>query len=268
MASAAGTRQWCTRMGINDLIKRFVGKKKKPLIFVGARDRIDMMKYHAEDCGHEVVGILDKYYYGNTAEIRGIPIIGSEDQLLDPNDKQAQQWKKDYGFVLTSWWTGEQFTGKHGLDNGVVRQQRADLLDQAGVDCPTLIHPTAFFVDHDGRSCTIGKGVIISAFCNIGPDAIIGDYSFIDIYVGFYLDVKIGRNSIIGTNTGLAHTIVGEHVRIGADSWSLGINGYVTIGDNATLWHNSRITKDVPPGHFHTTDGRVMERFDRKRRTQ
>ena len=59
----------------------------KKLILVGSRRNLTDIVYTAQDLGYEVVGILDKHYWGNTATIDNVPVIGSEDELLDPGNQ-------------------------------------------------------------------------------------------------------------------------------------------------------------------------------------
>jgi len=245
--------------------------RPKPIIFVGARNCIKLIQYIAEDCGYEVIGILDKYYYGNTTDIAGIPIIGSEEQLLDPSDKQAIKWKKTCAFALTSWWDGRQYLGGHGLDNEIVRLERANLLDRAGVNCPNLIHPNSTWY---GRlaNARLGKGIIISGECAFGVDIEIGDYSFIEFGVFLHNEVKIGRNSSISGWAGLAHTEIGNNVRVGPGVWcvptkparKLLTSPKITVGDNSVLWINSKVYDSVPADSIHTTDGRILKRFEKR----
>jgi hypothetical protein len=87
----------------------FVANKKN-LILVGVRQNLIDIKQIAKRNNYKIIGILDKYYYGNTAQASDIPIIGSEEWLLDDTNAQAQQWKKQCSFFMSSWWDGRQHT--------------------------------------------------------------------------------------------------------------------------------------------------------------
>ena len=99
---------------------------KKKLILVGSRRNLDDIVSAAQVCGYKIIGILDKHYWGNTQEICGIPVIGSEEELLVPDNK----WSK-YNFFPANWWDGKQAIGDNTFDGDQLRKERLDLLDKA-----------------------------------------------------------------------------------------------------------------------------------------
>lgn len=226
------------------------------------REAIDMARYAVEDCGYQVVGILDKYYFGNTDQYRGIPIIGSEDQLLDPNDPQAQEWRT-YDFLLTSWWTGAQFIGRGGLDDELVRLERARLLKNAGLSCPTIIHPD---VNFRGRreTVTVGAGSIILPDVTFGPRNSIGEFSFVDWGASLYTEVHIKNNVIIGAQASLDHATVEDNVRIGAGSMVVPIGlrniGQLTVGRNSVVWMGCHAYKNIPDDSMWTKGDKIISK--------
>jgi hypothetical protein len=239
-------------------------KKKKPIIFVGARHAIDVPQRVAEDCGYHVIGILDKYYYGNTDTIKGIPIIGSEDQLLDMHDRQGQDWLKNCSFALTSWWNGDQYLGHHGLDDEIVRQNRVKLLEQSGAVCPTLIHPSVKFHAR-AETVTVGAGTLIDADSTFGPNMIIGNYCYIDWCVSMYTDVTIKNNVIVGAKSNLGHVTLEDNVRIGVSSLVVPVGskqqGHMTIGKDSVVWIGCHAYKDVPDHHVWTKGDKILKRY-------
>lgn len=230
------------------------------------RDAIDMAQCTVEDCGYEVVGILDKYYYGNTDQFRGIPIIGSEDQLLDPNDSQAQEWR-GYDFLLTSWWTGAQYIGRGGLDDEAVRLERAKLLTDAGLSCPTIVHPSVVF---RGRreSVNIDTGSIILPDVTFGPRNSIGKFSFVDWGASMYTEVHVKNNVIIGAEASLDHATIEDNVRIGAGSMVVPIGlrnvGQLTVGRNSTVWMGCHAYKNIPEDSMWTKGDKIISKTLKK----
>jgi acetyltransferase-like isoleucine patch superfamily enzyme len=245
-----------------NLLKLF--QRPKPIIFVGVRMAIDMIQHVAEDCGYRVVGIIDKYYYGNTEKIKGIPIIGSEDWLLDPDNKQAQYWLKNYNFALTSWWDGRQYLGRHGLDNEALRCQRAELLEQAGANCPPLIHPSVKFRGRKEK-VQIGKGTIIESDCTFGPNITIGKFCYLDWCVSMYTNVHLQNNVIVGAKANLGETTVDDNARLGVATLTAPIglkqNDHITVGKNSVIWMGCHAYKNIPDDHVWTKGDKIIARY-------
>ena len=230
---------------------------KKKLILVGSRTNLSDIITAAEDCGYKIIGILDKHYWGNTEKICGIPVIGSEEELLDPNSK----WRK-YNFFPANWWDGKQAIGDV-FDADQLRRERIDLLDKSGVNVVNLIMNSRVDWIHNKRDFTIGKGVLILAGAKIGEHVSIGDYSILDWDVKLSAFNKIGRNSTIGYDTLLAHTDIGDNVRIGVRCVLIPSRKkrVLTVGNNAIVYIGSLVLDDVPEDSVYTMHGRTRKRF-------
>jgi carbonic anhydrase/acetyltransferase-like protein (isoleucine patch superfamily) len=239
-------------------------RRPKPIIFVGARMAIDMVQHVAEDCGYKVVGILDKYYYGNTKDIKGIPVIGSEDWLLDTKNKQAQKWLKTHSFALTSWWDGRQFLGRQGTDNEALRLERANLLEKVNANCPVLIHPSVKFRGRKEK-VTIGKGTIIEADCTFGPNISIGNFCYLDWCVSMYTNVHLHNNVIVGAKANLGEATVKNNCRIGVATLTAPIglrqNDHITVGENSVVWMGCHAYKNIPDNHVWTKGDKIITRY-------
>jgi acetyltransferase-like isoleucine patch superfamily enzyme len=239
----------------------FVANKKN-LILVGVRQNLADVKQIAERTNYCIVGILDKYYYGNTIEVNGIPIIGSEEWLLDSDNQQAQRWKKQNCFFMSSWWDGRQFTPHTpGLDNEQVRKDRIDLLDRSGVEVINLIHP---FADIRNENFTIGRGVLINAYVGITDNISIGDYSVLDYQCRITAHTNIGRNVIIGGHSLTASVNIEDNVRIGVNCTIISTKkdfSRLTIGQGSVIHIASVVTDDVPPGYIYTRHERMLRKF-------
>ena len=80
--------------------------KRRPLIFVGSRQMMRELAVIAELNDIEVLGILDHHYPDQIAG--DLSVIGDERTLLDPDNKQAQQWLRTCNFFPGNWHNGEQ----------------------------------------------------------------------------------------------------------------------------------------------------------------
>lgn len=228
---------------------------KKKLVLVGSRKNLADIIETAKHSGYKIIGILDKHYWGNTTEICGIPVIGSEEELLVPNNK----WAK-YNFFPANWWDGKQALGQE-FDADTLRRQRLELLDKAGVTVVNLISKDVHWF-HSKRNLTLGKGIMILSNASIGSDVVIGDYSVID-WDTRLVDTTVGRNSIIGAASILAHVNVGSNVRIGVRSTMIPSRkkDLLTIGNNAIVYIGSLVLDDVAENGIYTMHGKTRQRF-------
>jgi len=89
-----------------------------------------------------------------------------------------------------------------------------------------------------GANTTIDRGS--------GPDTVIGAGSKIDNLVQIAHNVKLGRNCVIVSQTGISgSTQVGDFVMMGGQS---GLTGHLEIGDGARVGAQSGVMRDVEPG--------------------
>lgn len=230
---------------------------RKKLILVGSRNNLWDIIDAANESGYHIIGILDSHFYGNTEEICGIPIIGSEQELLDPNSK----WRK-YNFFPANWWDGKQAIGK-GVYNGErLRQERIDLLDRSGVNVVNLINDKHIHWFNHKRNLKLGKGILMLSNVRVGANVTIGDYSVIDWDAGL-ADTTVGRNSIIGVDCILAHCAIGNDVRVGVRSVLIPSRRkhVLTVGDRAIVYIGSTVLDDVAPDSVYSMHGKTMMRF-------
>lgn len=229
----------------------------KKLILVGSRQNLDDIITAAQICGYKIIGILDKHYHGNTNSICGIPVIGSEEELLNPDS----QWRK-YSFFPANWWDGKQAVGNQTFNGDDLRRQRLDLLDRAGVNVINLVMDPYVHWLHFRRNFTIGKGVLILAGARIGANVSIGDYCVIDWDVRL-IQTELGRNTVIGTDSLLAHVKTGNNVRIGVRSLLIPSRkkDLLTLENDAIVYINSLVLDDVPEGSVYTMYGQTRKRF-------
>jgi sugar O-acyltransferase (sialic acid O-acetyltransferase NeuD family) len=102
-----------------------------------------------------------------------------------------------------------------GIANLKFRKEIAESLIKKGARFLTYIHPGAFV----SESAKIGKGVVISYNCTIGPNAEIGDFSMINARASIAHDSKVGSFNFIGPNVCLSgFTSVGNENLFGINS--------------------------------------------------
>jgi acetyltransferase-like isoleucine patch superfamily enzyme len=230
---------------------------KKKLILVGSRRNLDDIVSAAQVCGYKIIGILDEHYWGNTEKICGIPVIGSEEELLDPKNK----WRK-YNFFPANWWDGKQAIGDNTFDGDQLRKERLDLLDKAEVRVINLIMDPHIHWFTFKKNFKVGKGVLILAGAKIGSDVEIDDYCAVDWDVRL-VSSHLGRNTIVGVDTTLAHVKTGKNVRIGVRSTLIPSRkkSLLTVGDNAIIYIGSLVLDDVPTDSVYTMHGKTRKRF-------
>ena len=242
---------------------------KRPLIFVGSRNLINDMAIAAEADGREIIGVLDQRFWGNQATVGGgkIPVIGSEDWLLDTNNATAQQWLRTCDFIVASYWDGGQHL-EGGFDPGQARLNQIRILEQSGANIINLIHPSAMVDGLYSRygDITIGRGVFLNrGFLTVSSGVVIGDHFVGEASAVLGDGVTIGHNTIMAPHAFAYQCSIGSNVYMGAftrvNIWHK--KSPINIGNHVTIFTNAEVIKDIPDGHMYTADGRVL----RKRKT-
>lgn len=230
---------------------------RKKLILVGSRTNLWDIIDAAHESNYHVIGILDSHFYGNTAEICSLPVIGSEQELLDPSSK----WRK-FNFFPANWWDGKQALGKGVYDGEKLRKERIDLLDRSGVRVINLINDKKIHWFNRKRNLKLGKGILMLSNASIGVNVSIDDYSVIDwdSKISF---TTIGRNSIIGADSIIAHCAIGNDVRIGVRSVLIPSRGkqVLTVGDRAIVYIGSTVLDNITADTVYTMHDRTRARF-------
>lgn len=240
---------------LNQMLNKIRNLFRKKLILVGSRNNLLDIIVAAEHSGYRIIGILDSHYWGNTNSICGIPVIGSEQELLDPNC----QWRR-YEFFPANWWDGRQAL-KSGYDADRLRQDRLDLLDRSGVRVANLVSRDVHWF-HNKRNFVIGKGVLVLGNASIGADVTLGNYSVVDWDARLQY-TKVGRNAIVGAASILAHVDVGDNARIGLRSTVIPSRkkDLLSVGNGAIIYIGSLVLDDVPADSVYTMYGQTRKRL-------
>jgi UDP-3-O-[3-hydroxymyristoyl] glucosamine N-acyltransferase len=174
------------------------------------------------------------------------------------------------------------------IDDKVVIYPNVTIMDDANIGMGTKIFPSVFignrvsigencYIDSgakigtsgfgfprskDGKieripqigSVKIGNNVYIGANTTIDRGAIentiIGDNTKIDTLVQIAHNLKVGKECLIISQSGIAgSTKIGDYVTIAAQ---VGIVGHLTIGDGAIVGAKSGVSKSIPKGEIYS----------------
>lgn len=187
-----------------------------PTIIIGARaDGHAKVVLEMLDAGdkYEVIGFIDDDKTKMGAEVRGIKVIGTTEDLKDLKQNKGVK------------------AGIVAIGNNPMRRALSEKIEKAGLELINAIHPTVHF-DSDveiGKGCYIGQGVIVVTGTKIGNcvnihtgatidhDNIIEDGANLGPGVHTAGRVKIGRDAFLGTGAiVIPDASVGENSIVGA----------------------------------------------------
>lgn len=201
----------------------------KPLIFLGSSSNIILFAETAEKMGIDIAGVVDDNYWGNTAEVSGIPFIGSE------NSFDFEKYRKTHTFFVSP-----SVSPIHTND----RRKRLKMIaiaEQNELQLQSLIN----------GFCEIGKTAILEQGCYIGYISAIGHGAVIKSHSQIHTCAGVSHNSVIGKNSVveryasmLSNTKIGENVHMGLGS-TLAKDGGLTVGNNAVIHPKVTVMRDV-----------------------
>jgi UDP-3-O-[3-hydroxymyristoyl] glucosamine N-acyltransferase len=214
---------------------------KKKLIILGHSENIQRILDLAQD-QYNTVGIVDDNYFGNTEQLNGLPIIGTEKNIGSVLD---QHHDADF-FVATPLTFGSSRSQQY------TNQKRLRLIltiEQHQLPTTNFIHPTAIVP----ATTVIGQGIFIDAYTVLQNHVTIKDYAFIKE------QICIGHHSVIGKNTNLgtqcyigAHVDIGENCFIGIKSALITSDFKLHIGTNSITHPGTVIHRDLPENSLAT----------------
>lgn len=187
----------------------------KKIIIVGAfHEMVEL----CEDCGYQIVGIVDNKLQG---KFMGYPVIGT-----DAEANQLYTSYSDCDIVITP-------------DVPAVRIKLSKLYSQAGFSFATVISPKATI----SRSATIGEGTIVQSGVNVSSSTVVGTFVKLNTNANVMHDNKVGDYATIAPNVVLLGCVnVGRSCYIGANSTIL---PNLIIGAAATVGAGAVVTKNV-----------------------
>jgi sugar O-acyltransferase (sialic acid O-acetyltransferase NeuD family) len=134
---------------------------------------------------------------------------------------------KNWGFVC-------------GLGNSISRKFVETLLQNAGMELVTLVHPSAQI----GKNVSIGEGSIISANSILSTNIKIGKSVQINFNCIIAHDVVIGDYATLGQSVNLTGGVtLEENVTVHTKACVL---PNITIGEKSTVGAGSVVTKNIP----------------------
>jgi UDP-perosamine 4-acetyltransferase len=171
--------------------------------------------------GYACVGLLDRNPSLHERIILGVPVLGDETVLDDPQ-------YRDVSIFL-------------GVGDNT---DRKELWDRFRHRFPILsaIHKSSLFTFVD----SIGTGLVCMSQANIGPNVRIGDNVIVNTGSIIEHDCVIGDHTHISPGSVLCGRVtVEEGAMIGAGAT---VREYLTVGAWATVGCGAVVVKDVPPG--------------------
>ena len=229
----------------------------KPIALVGYRSGLDLLIDIADELGVEIAGVFDQFFFGNTAELDGIPVIGNEEDITE-NDINK------YNFLLSSGWVGHSNIGNYTHNGDQLRKRRIKIFRERNLPMANLISPSAFV----SPKTVVGQSVVIARDCYVRAKSYIGDFAYLDSGSAVAHDVVLGENVIMTPYSFVAgHINVGNNVMIGAGS--MVVNSYsdrvMNIGNDVKIMAGSTVMRDIPDGKMFSNTGRVLRRIDLKK---
>ena len=226
----------------------------KPVAFIGTRSGYDGIFQAADDLGIPIAGWFDRYYAGNTAEIGGYPILGSD---LDISQQDCER----YDFFLASHYSGDPVMHNPAHNGQTLRLERIKLIRERNLPLINLITPSAYI----HPTVVMGQGVYVGHNAIVRAHCVLGDFSYLCHGSGLGHHVHLEENVVI-----LAHGVVGGDVLFKRNSM-VGINATVvntehnqpmTIGENTKIAAGAAVYKSVEDNKFVSVQGRVMKKID------
>lgn len=229
-------------------------KKRRPVALIGYKSGIDSITQTADELGVEIVGIYDKYFYGNTNDWMGIPFIGDEEKI----DPVAS---KHLDFFISGSYSGVGNYENPEHNGLALRLKRIQIVKEKELSlcnfiCPTsYIHPTV----------KLGQGIMIADQCSIRGWTTIGDFTMIEHMTCTGHHCTIGENCVFSPMVFFSGFInFGNNVYMGAHSTA--VTSYsdrkMSIGDNVKIHAGAVVYKDVEPNKTITCVGKVMKNID------
>ena len=192
----------------------------KNLIIIGsgghARTVIDTAKLTAD---LNITGLIDINFKKDINEkILGIPVLGGMTYLKDINP--------DHTHVFLA------------IGDNSTRKKTSAIIDEYGFKSINIVHPSAYISEYS----ILGKGNLIGAFANVGPNSRIASYCIVNTSANIEHDVRISDFSHLAPGSIVCgRSSIQENVFIGAGSKiidNIMISAGVTVGAGAVVTTN------------------------------
>lgn len=172
---------------------------------------------------YHILGIVDDHLPVGS-QILGLPVLGGASIL-------PQLYNQGLRLAVN---------GVGGIGNVAIRINVFNILAEAGLVCPNVIHPTAWVE----RSARLGGGVQVLAQSYVSSDAHIGFGTVLNAGVVVSHDCRIGKCVNLSPGAMLAGNVeIDDFAQIGMAAT---INLHLKIGKAARIGNGATIKSDVP----------------------
>lgn len=217
---------------------------KKPLVFLGTNSNLIQYVDICQLNQIPIHGVIDNDYFGNTASLDGVPVIGTEQSVC------FQTMAKDFDFFVAANPVPENPRDVNK------RKKFIALLEQHNIQCANIIDPGSRI----SSMASIGHGTFIGFGASISGHTTIGNYcqfhaqSIVAHHCRVGNNVTLQRKAMIGTGS-----TVGDNAFIGVNSLCHRLPG-LTIGKNAVIHPGVTVMRDVQDTEYVHATGRKVYR--------
>ena len=188
------------------------------IAIIGASGHGKVVAELAEFCGFEVIFFDDTLY--SKKKVEDWPVKGSLNDLLEK--------RQEISFATVA------------IGDSIIRNKYTEILLNAGLELPILVHPNATVSKHSQLS----QGTQVLAGAVINPFSIVGISCIINTNAVVEHDCVIGNYSHICPNATLAGGVnIGQHVWFGMNSCARQL---IKIGEYTTIGMGSVVVEDIP----------------------
>lgn len=174
-----------------------------------------------EECGYDIVGIIDNNIVG---EYYGIPIIGKDADAIVLFPEYGR-----YKLIIAP-------------DSPALRKKLVDYYHNIGYQFATIISPDARI----SKSAVIGEGTIVQSGVNVSAESKIGSFCKLNTRCNIMHDNVIGDYCTLAPNAVLLGRVsVGSLAYIGANSTIL---PEIRVGNHVMVGAGAVVTRDVHEG--------------------
>lgn len=219
-----------------------INDHSKPLILIGSNSALWFLKDMCNQHRIRIHGIIDDDYYGNTAELDGIPVIDTE-TALQSDQAKLNHYKQNFNFFLATNYVSVS-TEIQQRNNRKLLLLR-NLMDSLDLPCISLIDQSAKV----HPSCVIGKNVFVDAMCYFSAHNHVEDYCsfFAGAMLGYHNQIKRGtvfqrRAGTMNYNTFGRDVYVGLHSQISGER--------LTIADGTVVHPCMCVRRSTEPGEI------------------
>ena len=242
-------------VGLSIALRNNMNSYKRPLVFVGTRSNMEPLLEIAEENGIPVLGILDRFY--TEKKFEGIDVIGSDLDLVNPDNKEIFELSKYADLFVTTYFYGATNTEVYAENTYQLRMERIGLVKQAGCNLANLIHPGATV----SKTARLGRNILMFPTVRIESHVTVGSFCQFMYYNVIAHHSTIGENCLFlpGTTGTAGSVTIGDNVIAGTDTHILSTkSSHTVIGNNVILAPGLTIAKSIPDNSMVTLHGKII----------